>query len=306
MRQFDFNGEVIVAARGTGPTLAYARWLFERLGVRVVDPDDSAAEGRPLIVTGERARGGAGPGIATTRRRHPIVIRLWDFHVGTPGTGAQASAVSGASWVIGLPDHAPLCLPASIPEKWCGAFGASFALSHDVERRTFPGAVPPQRQVEISAAEIVRCFAEQIFGNHRMFPESWRRNGRISPGHGGIYPQGFFRCRDGYVAVIGRSQHDWATMLAALGDPAWATEEFRNPFDLAHHPDKVDPLFCAELERRTRDELLALALKTGATFAPVYERAEIRAEHIVRDAFFEADGSEGLPFEILAGAAEAK
>ncbi len=151
----------------------------------------------------------------------------------------------------------------------------------------------------MSAAEVLRGFADQNFGNHKQIPTSWRRNGRLSPEHGGIFPQGFFKCRDGYVGVIGRSRQDWALMLSALGEPGWVTEEMRNPFQLARDSAQVERLFEEELQKHSRDELLDLALKFGATFAPVYNKTEIQEEHIVRETFFDAEGAAGLPFEIV-------
>jgi len=296
LNQFQFGDAVAVAFRGNNTALRYARWLLEEMGVRLLDCDDAPCPaGIPLIVAG-------GPQARREGDQTPVTVRLWDFHVDRPGTGVQACAVSGVSWVIGLPGQAPLYLAAHIPEKWCGTFGASAALSYFVERLTLPHVNTPSRVFDVSAAEILRGFADQNFGNHRQMPESWRRNGRISPEHGGIYPQGFFKCKDGYVAVIGRSRQDWANVLAALGDPAWATPELRNPFHLAHHSEVVDPLFCAELEQRTREELLNLALTSGATFAPLYAWNEIGPAHIVRDSFFDGDGAPGLPFEIMQNA----
>ena len=187
-----------------------------------------------------------------------------------------------------------------MPEKWCGTLGASAALSYYVERITLPGIQQTDRVFDVSAAEILRGFADQNFGNHKQIPTSWRRNGRLSPEHGGIFPQGFFKCQDGYVAVIGRSRPDWALMLKALGDPVWAIEEYRNPFKVALNAAPVEALFEQELQKYTRKDLLGLALKFGATFAPIYSKAEIPDEKLVRDSFFDDAGLPTLPFEILA------
>ncbi len=59
-------------------------------------------------------------------------------------------------------------------------------------------------------------------------------------------------------------------------------------------------------QKYSRDDLLKLALKFGATFAPVYSRAEIPEEKLVREDFFDAGGAVGLPFEIVTGAESAK
>jgi crotonobetainyl-CoA:carnitine CoA-transferase CaiB-like acyl-CoA transferase len=294
MTAFQFKPALRIALRGDGPAMDHARWILDRLGATVVVPGAGEAEiDAPLLVAGT----------ALAAQEHlpasPLVVRLWDFQVGMAGSGVLASAVSGVSWVIGFPGRVPKYLPSHIPEKWCASLGVALALSLYVERLTLRQPYGKPRFFDASSAEILRAFADQNFGNHKQIPTSWRRNGRVSPEHGGIYPQGFFACRDGYVGVVGRSRQDWHSMLAALGEPAWATEDMRNPFELAKHSEIVDPLFAAELAKHTRRELLELALEFGATFAPVFRASEIRQEQIVREGFFDEHGAAGLPFEIL-------
>jgi len=294
-RDFNLGDLARVGCAGHSAALDYARWLLRRMRASVVelDPTGFTAD-MPVLTAGQP--GTASPAPAQDA---PLLVRLWDFQVGQAGTGVQACAVSGIAWVIGLPGRAPLCLPGQIPEKWCGTLGAAAALSWHVERATLPGRVPPRRVFDVSAAEVLRACADQNFGNHRQMPHSWRRNGRISPEHGGVFPQGFFKCRDGHVAVIGRSREDWERILAALGDPAWATEALRNPFRLALDSAAAETLFEAELQKYSRKQLLDLALTSGATFAPLYSREEIPAEQLVRDSFFDAQGQAGLPFELF-------
>lgn len=297
-RQFNLGGKVTLGFAGTNVAVEYARWLLGRMGATIVDlaPDDFDVD-MPVVLAGMPGAKGA---TSAAMQKAPLIVRLWDFHVDKAGSGLQACAVSGVSWVIGLPGRTPLYLSANIPEKWCGTIGASAALSYFVERLSLPGRPAVARVFDVSAAEVLRGFADQNFGNHKQIPTSWRRNGRVSPDHGGIFPQGFFKCRDGYVAVIGRSRQDWAWMLGALGEPAWATDEMRNPFKLALDSAEVEALFEQELQKYTRNELLDLALKSNATFAPIYSKKEIPDAQLVRTSFFDADGAAGLPFEIFA------
>jgi crotonobetainyl-CoA:carnitine CoA-transferase CaiB-like acyl-CoA transferase len=251
------------------------RWL-EAVGVEIVAGGDAEV----AIVAGGQA--------ASTDM--PSVV-LWDFHVGRAGTGYQASAIAGVSWVIGLPGRPPLALQAEIPEKWCGLLGASLALAALV--RGDRGDVPAT--FEVSAAELLRSFADQNAGNHLEVADGWRRNGRLAVEHGGIYPQGFYACADGWVGVVARSKADWSAILAAIGDPDWSQEDgLRDPFALSVDDSIVDPLFSGELIRFTRDELLERALATGATFAPVYDAREAASRDLFRPDFdFEAGA---LPF----------
>ena len=284
MRSLEFDAGVCAAFAGRNRASDYARELLEQLGVHLVEPAALPA-GAPLLVAGDDAAARA------AHADHPFMVRLWDFQVGRGGTGLQASIVSGVSCVIGLADRPPQGLPAHLPEKWAGLLGAAIAMTAHVQ------SGPAARQhFDVSAADILRGFADQNFANHKEFPDSWRRNGRVTLEHGGIYPQGFFPCQDGYVAVVGRSKADWENILAALGKPAWAQGELLDPVHLATHPEEVDPLFLGELARFTRDQLLEVALQCGATFAPVYTAEEAAQRGVVPADLYGADGAPRLPF----------
>lgn len=292
MRSLEFAAGVVVGFAGRNRASDYARELLGQLGVREVPPAELPA-GAPLIVAGDDVaacttwggKGDRGEGA------HPFIVRLWDFQVGRAGTGLQSSIVSGVSCVIGLAARPPLGLPAHLPEKWCGLLGAAIAMTAHVQAEA-----APRQHFDVSSADILRGFADQNFANHKEFPDSWRRNGRVTLEHGGIYPQGFFPCKDGYVAVVGRSKADWENILAALGKPAWAQGELLDPVHLATHPELVDDLFLGELARFSRDQLLEVALECGATFAPVYTPLEAAARELVPADLYGADGAPRLPF----------
>lgn len=273
-----------------------ARWL-ERFGATLAGAASieqaRKLEPRPLaiLIAGDvvaPAERAAHDGAATE-------IRLWDYEVGRPGVGAFASAVSGVSTVIGAADGPPGTMPASIPEKWVGMYGASLALSLQVAS----GAKRPHlpREMDVSAADILRAFAEQNSGNHAGVPYGWRRNGRTAVEHGGVFPQGFFPCRDGHVAVQARSRHDWQAILAALDRPEWSEDkEFQNPFKLSEDDSRITPLLNAELMKHDRVDLLERALKSGAPLAPVLALDEARQANVFRAGFIDEAGALAAPF----------
>ncbi|MBM3490338.1 MAG: hypothetical protein FJX68_07795 [Alphaproteobacteria bacterium] len=217
------------------------------------------------------------------------LIRLWDFQVGQAGSGYLASAVSGAAAVIGEADGPPLTLPGEFPEKWCGAYGAILALAEIWRRRN--GGAGVGAVYDVSAAEVLRCFALQNAGDAQEMAKSWRRNGRLAVEHGGIFPQGFYACRDGYVALLGRSRRDWRNILKALGEPDWAKgPAFADPFALAKHSADADALLQRTLSGFDRDELLRRGLANEAVIAPVYSLAEAASRRVFRPRFLAADG----------------
>lgn len=229
------------------------------------------------------------------RNEGPTEIYLWDYEVGRPGVGAFASAVSGVSSVIGNADGPPGILPVHLPERWAGMFGANMALGLMFVDASQGTSRP--RRIDISAADILRAFAEQNSGNHAGVPYGWRRHGRTTVEHGGVFPQGFFSCRDGFVAVQARSKQDWASILAAFGNPAWAQEpEFQNPFKLSEDDSRIMPVFEAELSKRGRHELLELAVETGAPMAPVLSPEEAAEWQIFRPGYTDASGNPNVPY----------
>jgi len=294
MRHLKFNPPIQIPVLGSNRSVFHARRFLTDVGVDVLDEVPRDAD--TVIFAGEDSALLEGR-VSNAK----VLVRLWDFQVHRRGTGAQASAVSGVSCVLGFKGRSPLVIPAEIPEKWCALMGAAIAMSvglgTDGTTTTADGAVTSlPHHVDVSTSEILRSFADQNFANHKAYPESWSRNGRVTPSHGGIYPQGFFQCKDGYVAVVGRSKADWQMILSALGDPHWAQGSLLDPVYLAQHPEDVDELFLAELARFGRDELLDAAIRTGATFAPVYTPAESRAKGLVPTDLFTSGMQPNLPF----------
>ena len=261
------------------------RWL-ELLGCSV------SAEPVPggIVITG---------GATDANKSFPgasCVIRLWDFQVGIAGNGILASAVSGAAAVIGRPGKPGVALPVEMPEKWCAAYGVIIALA-ELWRATNGTKSKPVSH-DVSAADVLRAFSLQNSGDEEERNRMWRRNGRFCVEHGGIFPMGFFACRDGYAALLGRSRRDWRHIRKALGDPVWAQEpRFEDPFKIAEDSAEADALLEDTLSSFDRDELLRRGLSEGAVIAPVYSVDEAHERDIFRDDFFNA-GAPAMPFVV--------
>ena len=223
------------------------------------------------------------------------VIYLWDYEVGKSGIGVFASAVSGVSSVIGSADGPPGYLPDYIPEQWVGIFGANLALSQVFQNKI--ADAQNATRIDVSAADVLRAFAEQNSGNHAGVSYGWRRNGLTAVEHGGVFPQGFFPCKDGYVAVQARSRQDWSAILAAFGNPEWSdSSDMQNPFKLSEDDSVVLPLFQSELDKLKKLEILDLAIKTGAPMAPVLTTQGAVGEKIFRPGFDGRNGKLSWPF----------
>jgi hypothetical protein len=244
-----------------------------------------------VLVSGDTVSAGPQP------NQGPTEIYLWDFEVGQRGPGAFASAVSGVSSVIGEAGGTPGILPVHVPEQWAGLFGANLALGLQFINGNDQASRP--RRIDVSAADILRAFAEQNSGNHAGVPYGWRRNGRTAVEHGGVFPQGFFRCGDGFVAVQARSRQDWLSILDAFGNPEWGKDPaLQDPFKLSEDDSRILPLFEAELAQRSRQELLELAIRSGAPMAPVLSPEEAACWDIFRPDYSREPGRPNVPYII--------
>ncbi len=293
MRTLDFSGSAgspRVSVLGETASVFYARHWLQQIGIETSNTEDCQ-----VVV---EAGSPAGPPSLDPPAGGITRIILWDFQQGWDGNGLHAAAAAGVSWVIGHPDGPPLALPLDIPEKWCGLIGANWALAAlmgiELENEI------AGRRVDIASADVLRSFADQNAGNHAEVEQGWRRNGSVAVEHGGIYPQGYFACKDGHVGIVGRSRKDWEAIRDVIGRPQWADDpRFDDPFELAANPDEVDELLTEALSNFGRDELLEKSVRTGATLAPVYSANELLERGITRAGTFNENQIANLPFEII-------
>ena len=114
-------------------------------------------------------------------------------------------------------------------------------IEREVPAEAWRGAEGGAPGYDVSAADIMRAFALQNSGTPEERRRLWKRNGRICVEHGGIFPMGFFACRDGHVALLGRSRRDWRRIATAPGDPEWTHRPgFDDPFALARDSADAD------------------------------------------------------------------
>lgn len=261
---------------------AYAKYWLSTLGA----PGVGRSPNKNIVIVG-----------GNTQVTANCVIRLWDYQVGYPGCGTLASAVSGAAAVIGQPDGPGVPLPGDIPEKWCGIYGVIVALA-EIWRNHKASPLKKPIRYDISAADIMRSFSLQNAGPKEEMLKTWHRNGHRCVQHGGIFPMGFYGCKDGYVALLGRSRRDWHNIRMAIGDPLWArAEAFQDPFALAADSAEADRLMENTLVSLSRDELLYRGLAENAVIAPVYSQLEASKRDIFRERFMDGNVP-NMPFLI--------
>ena len=187
-----------------------------------------------------------------------------------------AVANSGLSIAIGRPDRAPLGLPPGVGESTLGLQAATSVLTEWPVLRESTS----EHRITLSLADAIGFY---VAINSKMFegyPRRWHRDGRRASGSAGPYPAAIFDTADAPVGLIGRSSADYQGLIAAMGNPAWASREgFDDPFSVAqNHADEVDRYVQQWVGSKTEGELRDLSLRHGFVIAPVRQIDEVLEE----------------------------
>jgi crotonobetainyl-CoA:carnitine CoA-transferase CaiB-like acyl-CoA transferase len=221
-----------------------------------------------LVTPGETVvvHGTVGPDLRNSvRRSEANLLQLsWVSPGERGGSDAISQAVAGVAHVVGEPELEPLWFPHNMGSYILGANAAGAALLLELLGDT-------SRTIQISLADLWAYAA----GTNWMLcvPKGipYVREGRRSPGNGGVYPQRIYRCKDGFVTLLCRSTSDWRNFTAAIGSPPWSRQpRYNDLISMASvYADEVDELVEAEMANFTRLELFDLARTRGFPLAPV-------------------------------------
>lgn len=282
----DMGSEVVYAAPGEPDSLA-ATMLARAPAIPTVSLDAamSKSDGVFAIVH----EGELDPAIdGQASLSDACRVRLnWLGEADEGGCDAAAQAVSGAACAIGERDRAPLWFPHRMGEYIQGVNAAGMVLLFALDGR-------PGLKGEIALADLWAYAA----GVMRMLCEPkgipYFRDGRRSPGNGGVYPQRLFKAKDGFIALLCRSSKEWAAILDAFANPGWGQNpRFRDILSMAReYPDETDAHVEGETQKFTKAELFKLAIRNGFPLAPVRSPLEAaQDEYLGRQGFWaESDG----------------
>lgn len=341
-------GALRVAEISTGVAGAYCGWLLARMGAQVsrvasqgdasVEASDPAELGRrrfnadkmPFASTGEAVLAdlraadilicddlaafeqvtGRAPSEAALVVPGKVVGFATIFGLSgplaeVPAGELDAQAQASVAWVLGEKGREPLSIPPGILPCQAGAHLAAACLMALWAGETGHEA----RIVDIALADVLASYVGvncRFYVHHGM---EWERAGRRASGSGGAYPFVILPCKDGDVCLSGRTRDEWARLVKALGDPAWAQEpRYQNLRAMGQsYPDEVDALVMPLLAPLTKAELADLAMRHQLTISPVREIAEVLATPQYRQrSFFEPAACAGrtvdvpgLPFKVV-------
>lgn len=209
-------------------------------------------------------------------RPDAIVMRMPGFGLDGPWRDKPAFAYviedcSGITWLTGHPDQNPV-EPYSVGDPNAGVHGLNalmLALAH--RRRTGEG-------VRIEAAMVdaaLNVAAEQVI-EYSAYGNLLQRQGNRGPT---AAPQNLYRTSeldefgrpDDWVAIAVATDEQWAGLVEALGQPAWATEEFATADGRRRHHDTIDEHLSAWCADRTGDDVVETLWAAGVPVAKVMQ-----------------------------------
>ena len=206
----------------------------------------------------------------------------------TPACGLTSAAASGMVYAIGDQGKEPLTLPYDLVHYQAGVNGACAAIAALLGGQN--------TLVDVAARDVLANLVGTLALNYLPYGRPWRREGTRPSMSGGVYPCGLFPCKDGYVALYCRGNHEWMGLVNAMGTPAWSSEpRFADARVVAtRHADEADSHLMPWLAKFTRHEVQELGARFGFPAAPV---------RYVREALDDSQFAYRGSFDSITGAA---
>ncbi len=216
---------------------------------------------------------------ATARAPRAIVVRLSPFGATGPwsdrrGESLSACAAGGISVVLGEPGHTPLSLPFDLPALQAGLHGAAAAMTALIDRDR-----SGRRSIDIAESEVLAYYAGGMSRFILGAKGKWLRRGFER--HGGIYPSGFYPCKDGFIFLATQKRDQWAGFLELMGNPEWAEANpvYKDGVKIGwKHADEVDVHFIPWLAQHTRAELTKMAKQADLVLGPINDAEDVMNE----------------------------
>jgi crotonobetainyl-CoA:carnitine CoA-transferase CaiB-like acyl-CoA transferase len=210
----------------------------------------------------------------------------------------QATAAGGVAIALGDPERPPLPLPEGCVDAFVGTHLAAAAVA---------ALLDGVAATDVAATDVL---ASLVAVNEKIclpYGAPWFRSGRRASGSGGCYPYALFEATDGLFCLIGRTDRDWAALLGAMGDSAWARAEgFDDPRVVARlYADMADAWVGAWVGEHTREELMAKLMPLDFACAPALRPDEVLELPALADRWRPAGAADGInvrvpgaPFDI--------
>jgi crotonobetainyl-CoA:carnitine CoA-transferase CaiB-like acyl-CoA transferase len=190
--------------------------------------------------------------------------------------GPTAQALTGLTFMVGLPDRPPAGWSFSYLDHVGGYLGAIAVLAGVIHRgRTGEGQHIDVSQLEpataLSGALLLDAMLNRRPSRRPGFPTGNRR------AHPPAAPSGAYRAEgdDRWVVVSCRTEAQWAALVKAMGSPPWALEpRFATVATRVEHADELDALVEAWTSGRDRYDVMELLQRAGVPAGVVQDAAD--------------------------------
>jgi crotonobetainyl-CoA:carnitine CoA-transferase CaiB-like acyl-CoA transferase len=208
--------------------------------------------------------------------------------------GPVVQAVSGLSFISGLPDREPSGWGLSYMDNQAAYYNSAALLMAIMQRgNTGKGA-----EIDVSAVEVGINLLGPDLLDVTVNGRPTRRPGFPSGNrleHPRAAPHGVYPCAgdDRWVAIAVFDDADWRRLVAALGDPVWATDpRFAQQQSRFDHQDALDAHLADWTKSRSPHEVMTLLQEAGVCAGAVQDARdlnEVDPQLAHRGTFFELD-----------------
>ena len=233
------------------------------------------------FAAGTLERWGLGHDVLRSIKQDVVYVSMCGFGHSGPDMahvtmGPTAQALTGLTFLVGLPDRPPAGWSFSYLDHVGGYLGAVAVLAGLHHRlRTGEGQHIDVSQLEpataLSGALLLDAALNGRPSRRPGFPTGNRR------AHPPAAPGGAYRAlgEDKWVAVSCRTEAQWQAFVGAIGSPAWAGDpRFATVEDRAAHADELDPLIEAWTSTRDRYEVMDLLQGVGVPAGAVQDASD--------------------------------
>jgi benzylsuccinate CoA-transferase BbsF subunit len=242
------------------------------LALRLVERADVVVDG---LGPGALARLGLAPERLLLRKPDLILVSVSLFGQTGPqrdarGDDPEAAAIAGFSHLTGWSDRPPQPVGDPRSPRYVALLVAAALLAR---RRSGRGQHIEVSQAEVGVYSLADWLVREAAGHERGM-RAGNRDDTAAP-HG-IYP---CRGEDTWIALSVSDDEEWDSLLAAMGDPEWATQlRFAKAASRRRHADELD----AGIAAWTRDfapfELMAGLQAAGVPAGVVQHDAALRRD----------------------------
>jgi crotonobetainyl-CoA:carnitine CoA-transferase CaiB-like acyl-CoA transferase len=213
-----------------------------------------------------------------------ILARLTGFgqkgpYAKRPAFGTNIEAMTGIAEMTGEPDRPPM-LPVFALGDYVASYAMVAAVMMALYHRDARGGEGQEIDVSLFRPLMSTLARQIIHWDQIQFLESRTGNRSASSA-----PRNAYLTKDGkWVCVSAATVKLAERVMALVGHPEFAKEPwFGTASGRVAHFAEIDAAITPWVAARTRDEVVAEAEKAEATFAPIYDIADVHADRHVRE-----------------------